>query len=80
MADRLDERIEVFTGRSRTQATDAKSDAFTDLAKIFRETAETLPEVPEDLDGRIHEHCMQVLTELLGEPDKSKPKAKGGSK
>ena len=84
IADRLDSRIEDLAGFPRTQATDARREAFTDLSKIFREEVSELPDIPEDLDGRIHAHCMAVITDLLGDPaaakSNTKSNKKGGSK
>ena len=83
IADKLDKRVKEFVGFPRTQATDARREAFTDLSKIFREEIELLPEIPEDLDARIHTHCTQVIAELLGdpkEPAKPKPTVKKGGK
>ena len=80
IADAIDKRVAEFKDFPRTQATDAMKGLGADLARIIRAEIKELPEVPEDLDGRIHAHCMNVITELLGETKNAAPTKKGGSK
>jgi len=78
IADKLDQRVADFDGYPRTQATDARRDAFIDLSKIIRGEAEQL-EDGEDLT----ELVSKLITEQLSELTKPAPKpktTKGGSK
>ena len=80
IAARLDARVEEFEGYPRTQATDARRDAFIDLSKIVREEAEEMEGGDlSELVSAIVTKQFEELTKPAPKP-KTKSKPKGGSK